>query len=146
MVLSLAGKYALDRASLPRVWVNATPVDPNLPLRGRYVSLQLQVDLPGPFDSTAYNYQAVRLYVKDGRLTAQPSHDPTGLAAAHFAQRPWTLVEPVAFFLPEHAADPSRLQPGEELWVEVSVPNSGPPRPLRLALKRDGKLVPLTVD
>jgi hypothetical protein len=41
-------------------------------------------------------------------------------------------MEPVAFFLPEHAADPSRLSPGKELWVEVSVPRKGPPRPIQL--------------
>jgi hypothetical protein len=45
IVLSLAGKYAIDRERLPRVWVNATPVDPDLPIRGRYVSLRLQVDV-----------------------------------------------------------------------------------------------------
>jgi hypothetical protein len=46
IVLSLAGKYAFHRERLPRVWVKATAVDPNLPIRGRYVSLRLQVDGP----------------------------------------------------------------------------------------------------
>ncbi len=143
MVLSVAGKYALDRARLPRVWVNATPVDPSLPVRGRYVSLQLQVDVPEGFSDY---YQPVRLHVEDARLKATRDPEHSGLTVSHVQQRAWTLNEPVAFYLPEHAADPSRLKPGEELWVEVSVPKSGPPRPLRLALKKDGQLMPLAVD
>src|ERR1019366_4049071 len=42
IVLSVAGKYALDRERLPRVWAMAAPFDPYLPVRGRYVSLRLQ--------------------------------------------------------------------------------------------------------
>jgi hypothetical protein len=98
MVLSLAGKYAIDRERLPRFWARALPVDPNLPIRGRYVRL---------------------------RLEGYPAN------------------EPVAFFLPENVPDPSRRAFGEELWVEVSVPPHGPPRPVRLAVKRDGVLTPL---
>ena len=98
IVLSLAGKYAIDRERLPRVWARALPADPNLPIRGRYVSLRLEG---------------------------------------------WTLREPVAFFIPEHVPDPSRRSTGEELWVEVSVPRSGPPRPIRLAVKKNGVLTPL---
>jgi hypothetical protein len=41
MVLSLSGKLLLDRATCPRVWVRTAPYDPTLPLRGRYLSLQL---------------------------------------------------------------------------------------------------------
>jgi hypothetical protein len=139
MVLSVAGKYALDRAVLPRAWVNATPIDPNLWIRGRYVNLRLQVNVPDGFSGY---YQPVRLHVENGRLTAALDPDGGALNISHERQF-WTLVEPVAFFIPEHAADPSQLKPGEELWVEVSVPKSGPPRPLRLALKKDGKLTPL---
>jgi len=53
------------------------------------------------------------------------------------------LDEPVAFFIPEHVPDPSRRAPGEELWAEVTVPEKGPPRPIRLGIKRDGVLTPL---
>ncbi|SPE35509.1 conserved hypothetical protein [Candidatus Sulfopaludibacter sp. SbA3] len=143
IVLSVAGKYALDRARLPRVWVNATPVDPQLPIRGRYVSLQLHVEAPD--DWTGY-YQPVRLHVEDGKLKATPDSEHGGLHVTRFQQRPWTLSEPVAFFIPEHAADPSRRAPGEELWVEVSVPQHGPPRPLRLGVKKDGQLTPLPLQ
>jgi hypothetical protein len=47
----------------------------------------------------------------------------------------WILQDPVAFFLPEHAADPSIAPPGKQLGVEVSVPPKGPPRPIRLEVR-----------
>ena len=39
IVLSLWGKLHYDRAKLPRYWVQAAPVDPELPIRGRYLAL-----------------------------------------------------------------------------------------------------------
>jgi hypothetical protein len=53
------------------------------------------------------------------------------------------LAEAVAFFIPEHVPDPSRRAPGEELWAEVTVPRSGPPRPIRLGVMKEGRLTPL---
>jgi hypothetical protein len=53
------------------------------------------------------------------------------------------LQEPVAYFIPEHVPDPSRRAAGEELWVEVTVPKKGPPRPIRLGVKKAGTLTPL---
>src|SRR4029079_12082026 len=41
MVLSLTGKLLYDRATYPRVWVRTARWDPNLPIRGRYLALQL---------------------------------------------------------------------------------------------------------
>jgi hypothetical protein len=52
---------------------------------------------------------------------------------------------PIAYFIPEHVPDPSIRQPGEELWVEVTVPRAGAPRPIRLGVKKDGVLTPLDV-
>ena len=91
LVACVAAKYYSDRTSLPRVWVQATPYDPNLPIRGRYIRLRVQLE---------------------GRQ-----------------------AEAVAFFLPEHQPDPSRLSPGEQLWAEVSVPKTGPLRPIRLSIR-----------
>ena len=53
------------------------------------------------------------------------------------------LQEPLAYFIPEHVADPSRLAANEELWVEVTLPKKGPLRPIRLGVKRGGVLTPL---
>ena len=47
----------------------------------------------------------------------------------------------VSFFVPEHA-----LPLEGELWAEVTIPHKGPPRPIRLALKKSGKLEPLAVN
>lgn len=49
IVGSLAAKFAHDRATCPRVWVRTAYYDPDLPIRGRYVSLQLEVEAPGVF-------------------------------------------------------------------------------------------------
>jgi len=126
LVLSVAGKYTWDRGRLPRAWANATPVDPEAPIRGRYVTLQLRVE-PG---DRREDVGTVRLTSENGRLVAHT--DPKGTQIV-WRRTPelWLLTEPVAFFLPEHAPDPTRRQPGEELWVEVSIPPNGPPRPIR---------------
>lgn len=47
LVLSLGAKLLYDRASRPRFWVKAAPVDPDLPIRGRYVSLRVEVPVFG---------------------------------------------------------------------------------------------------
>jgi hypothetical protein len=137
IVLSVAGKYAMDRERLPRVWVKAAPFDPNLFVRGRYVSLRLQVEAP----PDAGQWTSARLSAVESRLVATP--DPAGSVHIAPGGDRWTLVEPVPFFIPEHVPDPSRRAPGEELWVEVSVPARGSPRPIRLGVKRNGVLTPL---
>ena len=53
------------------------------------------------------------------------------------------LNQPIAYFIPEHVADPSRRPAGEELWVEVTIPRKGAPRPIRLGVRKDGRLTPL---
>lgn len=55
------------------------------------------------------------------------------------------LARPVSFYIPEHASVPRELASGEELWVEVSVPAKGAPRPLQLALKQNGAWKPLAL-
>jgi hypothetical protein len=89
----------------------------------------------------------VTLNVRDGHLVANPADHSTGLHVSR-----WTinqggevtaLMEPMAFFLPEHAVDPSLRRAGEELWVEVTVPKTGPPRPIQLAIKRGDTFTPL---
>jgi len=47
LVASLGAKLLYDRTTRPRVWVIAAPYDPTLPIRGRYVSLQLVVEPRG---------------------------------------------------------------------------------------------------
>src|ERR1700719_964967 len=47
LVLSVAGKYLYERETRPRVWTRAAQFDPSLPLRGRYLALQLMVNACG---------------------------------------------------------------------------------------------------
>jgi len=50
------------------------------------------------------------------------------------------------YFLPEHAENPTFRSRGEELWVEVTIPKKGPPRPIRLGVKKDGPITPLQLN
>jgi hypothetical protein len=57
------------------------------------------------------------------------------------------LRPPLVYFVPEHVEDPSRRPQGEELWVEVTLPKKGPPRPIRLGVKKgDGPITPLELN
>lgn len=153
LVASLGAKLLYDRATLPRVWALTTPYDPNLPIRGRYVSLQLVVEPRGVRETKpGLVSQSINLRVEDDRLvaeaTARPEdYDPSDLHLRFIDRRGEklaVLAEPVAFFIPEHIPDPSRRQEGEELWVEVTIPKKGSPRPIRLGVKNgDGPIIPL---
>jgi hypothetical protein len=151
LVASLAAKYAVDRERLPRVWVPTVAYDPSLPIRGRYMRVRLclaaeDVDVSsGHFRGVMHD---VTLNVRDGHLVATAADHPTGLHvtsqwAINRGPQVTVLMEPVAFFLTEHVMDPSIRRPGEELWMEVSVPKTGPPRPIQLAIKHDGSFTPL---
>ena len=112
LVLSLTGKLFYDRAIFPRVWVKTRPYDPNLPIRGRYLSLMLEPDAGAPYFDRTSNQRVV-------------------------------------FFVPEHPEEfESRsFRPNApELWAEVTIPRQGPPRPIRLGIKKDGQIQPVPVD
>ena len=47
IVSSIGAKLLYDRHTRPRVWTQTVPYDPNLPIRGRYLSLQLVVETEG---------------------------------------------------------------------------------------------------
>ncbi len=152
LVASLAAKYAMDRARLPRVWVQTAAYDPTLPIRGRYVRFRLLVstdDAYGSPQNLRRGMRDVTLNVRDGRLVANPADHSTGLHVNRLTINKegevTALVEPVAFFLPEHAVDPSLRRAGEQLWVQVTVPKTGPPRPIQLAIKRGDTFTPLDI-
>jgi hypothetical protein len=174
LVSSIAVKYLYQRSTCPRVWTRTAAYDPNMVMRGRYLSLQLTVDgcqstlpsalhaiFPRNTDGTTrkggfhVNWQgAVRfrakLKVEGNKLLAIriPEADLTSkgvdvTAWPDSACDAMRLDEPVDFYIAEHAVDPTPLQPGQELWLEVTVPPQGPPRPIQLALKQDGAWKPL---
>lgn len=157
LVSSLGAKLLYDRATRPRVWVRAAPYDPNLPIRGRYVSLQLTVETRG-VAAPSGDWQPptqVRLKIDGDRLIAEgvtqtAGFDVDDLSLVFIARRGEKLAvlyPPVAFYIPEHIFDPSIRPAGEQLWVEVTIPKKGQPRPIRLGVKKgDGAIVPLEVD
>jgi len=173
LVSSIAAKYLYQRWNCPRVWARAVAYDPELPMRGRYLSLQLVVDgcrstlpsvkqavVPRNFDGSArgsYSIAAPRLFqflaqlkVEGNRLAAirieDPVYNPAGIMVDAWPGSScdaFRIHAPVDFYVAEHAALPTPLQPGQELWIEVTVPPNGPPRPIQLALKQDGAWKPL---
>jgi hypothetical protein len=91
-----------------------------------------------------------KLAVKDNKLIAiripEADDTVTGQTVAAWPGAPcdeMRLTDPVDFYIAEHATDPSRVRSGQELWIEVTVPPKGPPRPLQLALKENGAWRPL---
>ena len=149
LAASVGAKFFVDRANYPRVWVETAPYDPDLPIRGRYVSIALLVDAmrnaaPEADTANAEIFQA-RLEVQGDRLVAvedaQARHWVTQRTCGK--AKCWQLTDPLAYFIPEHGEDPSRRPAGESLWVEVTVPPTGAPRPIRLGVKKDGTLTPL---
>ena len=59
LVLSLTGKLLYDRATCPRVWVKTMRYDPNLPIRGRYLSLLLVPDAGAQYFDRTTNQHVV---------------------------------------------------------------------------------------
>lgn len=157
LIGAVAGTLYYDRATLPRAWMESAGVDPDLPIRGRYVALNLlPSSMAGPgWPATDGAYACGWLEVRGGAVVAV-AHEPTAAAVPNvgspcFIRRGngttstarWQLLQPVAFFLPEHVRDPTLdVQPGE-LWVEVTVPPDGAPRPIRLGLRRDDGIEPI---
>jgi uncharacterized membrane-anchored protein len=127
LVASVGVKFLIDRANYPHVWVETAPIDPDLPIRGRYVRLGILVDAERhgtAEDFGGVNMFSARLEVRDDKLVAVED-------------------QPLAYFIPEHVEDPSRRAADEKLWVEVTVPPKGAPRPIQLGVKKDGALTPL---
>ena len=177
LVSSIAAKYLYQRWTCPRVWTRAAAVDPESPMRGRYVSLQLRVDgckstlpsakdatfprdvngaiRPGPFlmrHPQAVSFRA-NLKVENNKLEVlrvEGQEDRTeGELVSAMPDAPCNemyLDSPTNFYIAEHAQSPVPVKPGQELWIEVTVPPKGPPRPIQLALKQDGEWKPLNLN
>lgn len=157
LLASVGLKFLYDRANYPRVWVETAPYDPDLPIRGRYVRIAVLVDAKrsdssAPTAPTAAPGGATlfigRLEVQGERLVAIEDDDSQHWVSSRRCGEAqcWQLDEPLAYFIPEHVADPSRRPEGETLWVEVTVPPRGAPRPIRLGVRKDGALTPLDLS
>ena len=161
IVTSLGAKLLYDRATRPRVWVRTQNYDPNLPIRGRYVALRPLFDdpappakLPDPIKTrptfAGYGMNLGTISVVDGKPVVTLSKSAEGLNLIHVqdASGTWfiTTWDPVLYFIPDTAPNPAALRRGEELWVEVTIPKKGPPRPIQLALKSEGVWKPLNLN
>lgn len=146
LLLSQAGTLVLQRWQRPRAWGKVIPLDPQLPIRGRYLELQLAVPAP---DLAAQSTSPIRLVALGGMLLArdaqQPGDSDVLLARVEPGPRGMeaVLLEPLAFFMPQEDADPSQGPGQAPLWVEVTLPRRGSPRPIRLGRQRPGAMVPL---
>jgi len=172
IVSSIAAKYLYQRWTCPRAWTRAVADDPELVMRGRYISAQIHVDACGvsfpeqarfgssrPGDVTLFEkhgvglpYLNARLVAKNGRLAVASLVDDERSDSRNqrieirngSACRDAFLQQSIDFYLSETAKSPFPLAKGQQLWVEVTVPPKGPPRPLGLALKgADGSWHPL---
>jgi hypothetical protein len=164
LVCTLGAKLLYDRGHRPRVWIKTAPRDPNLPIRGRYLSLNLEVPAEG---SSLRTQPSVWQKDKDGNPVFEEIVMPCDLvlrgseliAVANQSGKFWGVrirhsgdnlmaIVPTetAYFIPEHIPDPSIRHAGEELWIEATIPRKGPPRPIRLGVKKNGVLKPLAID
>ena len=135
LALAVLGRFELDRAASPRAWARTIPVDPEDPLRGRYVKLWL--DLPDR-RTPADTGWSVELAVEGNQLVVHTAHGWEGFRLRRPtppAARGVVVDRPLAYFIPDGAPDPSQLSPGQELWVEVSVPARGLPRPMGIQIR-----------
>src|SRR3990170_1305173 len=120
IVSSLGIKLLVDRQTRPRVWARVVPVDPDLPVRGRYVRLRIE----GALADGAQAAQSVGVtpVVRDQALVFVPARGRRdGLVARSMpdasGRTAVVLDQPLAFFISEHVRDPSIRASGEELWA-----------------------------
>jgi len=173
LVSAVAAKYFYQRWTCPRVWTRAAAINPHLPMRGRYLALQLTVDgcqstlpsakdanfprdvngavKPGPYvlrprdvdfhaDLKVVNNTLVAVRI-EGTEDSTAGEEVVGTAGSACNQM--QLASSTDFFVSDTAHSPLPLKPGQELWIEVTVPPQGPPRPIQLALKDNAAWKPL---
>lgn len=167
LVASLGGKLLVDRVTRQQAWFQAENYDPDPPIRGRYVNLQLRVKDPRSASETAQkfageiknmesqkghiaNYEFGRecgsIKVVNGEPVAVFVENENAYSCENlsFLRRrsgdgsTLRLMEPVVYFIPDTAQDPTRLQRGDEMWVLATIPKKGRPRPVALGVKHAG--------
>jgi hypothetical protein len=160
IVSSLGAKLLYDRRTCPQAWFESLRYDPNLPIRGRYVSLQITMDDPRSNQEifkqalsqsqagvlNGYQQWCGSIVMRKGSPAVEFDNSPTwDCANLTFGIWPATgaaqlrLSQPVLFFIPDTAKDPTALSRGDELWVLATIPRKGPPRPIALGVKKAGE-------
>lgn len=158
IVLSLGAKLLYDRATRPRVWAQAENFDPDLPMRGRYLALRPRVIPEGftykaPDQSNLSDWWSNQVWgylsVRNHQLVASREGSGSGVWI-HIRKDPSGQITAVAddavlVFLPETFQMPAP-KPGDQLWVELTLPAKGPPRPIRLAINNASGFTPLHIN
>ena len=167
LVSLLGAKLLYDRRTRPQAWFKTERFDPNLPIRGRYVSLQIEVADPrSPQEVESKFGNEIRMYEQQPYHSFYQFGSECGnielrreTPVARFDDRPggWgcdnlsfarrrhdnstvlQLSEPILFFISDTAKDPTSLRTGDELWVLATIPRQGPPRPIALGVKKSGE-------
>jgi hypothetical protein len=153
LVCTLGAKLLYDRAHRPRIWVKSAIYDPNLPIRGKYLALSIEVPAEGftthmsqTYPNEYFSPYRCDLVLRGDQLIAVANE--RGEFWTNIQRRDNNLVAVIngqtAYFLPEHNPGPILHSRGEELWIEATIPRKGPPRPIRLGIKKDGVLTPFT--
>ena len=158
IVCSLGAKLLYDRSTRPQVWFKTARYDPNLPIRGRYLGLQVELNDPrsaeevekkfGVTDRYAwmgFGQECGSIVARDGKPVVvfdnSPMWDCDNLQLSRWRTTDGVmhlrLEEPLLFFIPDTAKDP-RGRAGEEVWVLATIPRKGPPRPIALGIKKAG--------
>jgi hypothetical protein len=158
IVCSLGAKLLYDRSTRPQVWFKTARYDPNLPIRGRYLGLQIELNDPrspeevekkfGVTDRYAwmgFGKECGSIVVRDGKPVVvfdnSPAWDCDNLSLSRWRTTDGVmhlrLEEPLLFFIPDTAKDP-RGRTGEEVWVLATIPRKGSPRPIALGIKPAG--------
>jgi hypothetical protein len=176
VVCSLGAKLLYDRQTRPQAWFLTQRYDPNLPIRGRYVSLQVEMKDPRSPEEIRRKFASEFQFIQNQRLTTLYGFGQEcgsiavsdGAPVAQFDDSPfygcdnltfqrWNtadgqtvlrIKEPVLFFIPDTAKDPASLPRGDELWVLATIPHKGPPRPITLGVKKAGDhtVMPLNLN
>ena len=142
-------------------------------MRGRYLALRLTVDgcqstlpsaknanfprdvngavTPGPYvlrpqdvifrANLKVNHNALVAVRVEGSEDSTAGEEVVGTAGSPCDQM--QLESPIDFYISDTAQSPLPRKPGQELWIEVTVPPKGAPRPMQLALKDNGAWKPL---
>jgi len=158
IVASLAAKYAIDRARFPRVWAQTVAYDPDLPIRGRYLSVRLRVDadrvyggseLPKGNPGNFWASCGIYIYTPRTAPRRKPrSHaDRTARHAMEDAYRRCScspqraVVVLFAGTCYRSIAAPA----GRRIVGRGHGSGKGPPRPIRLAVKKGDAFTPLEI-
>jgi hypothetical protein len=168
-VSSLGAKLLYDRRTRPQAWFKTARYDPNLPIRGRYVSLQIEVkdsrsarEVESKFADelrvldngqsrfnrfSGFGRECGSIELMDGAPVAVFDDSPASWSCDNLTFDRWRpgpeyrlrLAEPILFFISDTAQDPTGLNRDQELWVLATIPRKGPPRPIALGIKKAGE-------